>query len=462
MKTLTKSEMLSDLFTGGKFRASAWEEDTYIVVDSGQVVTNENEAFNVMDSKEDEWVLWKKPKKKDAIITKEEALRALYDGKRVKATEWENEVLFVKDGQIMVNGKEPFNIMRANEKEWMVVTDEVKEELNELAELKAMVSELLKNKNKDGRNNEVQSNTNELLKAVYGVAAPKEIEEQFKRQLENAKSTKDIEKVVCEYIPYCWIGGRTLGTTSVYYSNMRKVIKDIENETYRDTALSLFLPPQSLYESVQTKISDNKKEVIRDKNVFDAKHIKELIVSIKEKILEDDYNDKPRQTALEREKAYWAYSYLTIVTGRRQSEILKTLSVRRKNKKSNYEYCGILKDREEGKCIKAFSLDDDFDFISDLVDYIQEHINAKDFTEKQINSKFNNSFNNALKRITGTHFTAKDFRDIYAEMLWIKNKSEKDSNIDKRDFKAEVLGHEYDGKLSATEHYDAWEAIDEE
>lgn len=470
MKTLTKSQMLGDLFSGKKFHATEWEEDIYIVVDNGQVVTNDNESFNVMDAKEDEWVLWKKPKKKDDVISKEEALKALYEGKRVKATDWKNdEVLFVENGQIMANNAEPFNIMGAKEKEWIIVLDEQESRDNnqdaEIAELKSMLQEVLNAQNTpkmDGRSKEVQDSTNELLKSVYGVTTPKEIEKQFKDSLESANNSKDIEKTVCEYIPYCWIGGRTIGTTSVYYSNMRNVIKSIENETYRDTALSLFLPPQSLYESVQTQVSDNKKEVIRDKNVFDAKHIKSLIVSIKEKILSDDYSDKPRQTALEREKAYYAYSYLTIVTGRRQSEILKTLTLKRKNKKSAYEYCGILKDHEEGKCIKAYSLEEDFDFISDLTDYIQEHINAKDFTEKQINSKFNNSFNNALKRITGTSFTAKEYRDIYAEMMWIKSENHNDSSIDKRDYKAEILGHKYDGKLSATEHYDGWEAMDEE
>lgn len=467
MKTYTTDELFGQIFLDEKtkFTSTAWEEDKYITVQNGQIIDNQGEPFNLMAAKEKEWTVWEEPKQNTDTISKKEALKALLDGKRVKALDWEDKALEVKKGQILLNDSKPFNIMTAKEKDWVIIEEckDTQSESQELAEIKAMLKKALaqnntKETNTDGRSTEAQANTAELLKKVYGVSTPKEIQEQFKEKLESANSTRDIEKTVCEYIPYCWIGGRSLGTTSVYYTNMRQVITKLKNETYRDTALNLFLPPQSLYDSVQNKISDNKKETIRDKNTFDAKHIKALIKMIKEKMIKDDYSDKPRQTDLEREKAYWAYAYLTIVTGRRQTEILKTLEIKKVN--GVWQYCGILKDRESGKCIDAYALDDDFEFLSDLVSYVQEHTNAKAFTEKEINSKYNKSFNDALKkRITDTSFTAKDWRNIYAELMWIKEGSKEGSNIDKRDFKAKVLGHEYNSKLSPTEHYDGWEAI---
>ncbi|MDQ7083901.1 MAG: hypothetical protein Q9M36_02780 [Sulfurovum sp.] len=471
MKVYNSDEIIAGLFSNKKYRAKKWDALCYIESNkNGQIVNNKGEAFNINDANEHEWVIWTKPKPLKLVIasiSKQEALSALYDGKSVKVASWVDKRVYMKEGQVVTNDGELFNIMLEKSKEWIIIEDEVENLsldtqaiMNELSDLKNMLKYFQPQAHQtDGRSKEATATTSELLEDVYGVSTPAAIQKNFFDELESAKSSRDVEQIVCQYIPYCWIGGRTLGTTSVYYSNMRNVIKDLKNETYRNLALELFLPPQKLYETVQMKISDNKKEDIRDKNVFDKKHVKNLIVSIKEKIQSDNYSEKPRQTALDREKAYYAYSYLTIVTGRRQSEILKTLEI--KNDDGNIEFCGILKDKEDGKCIDAFSLDDDFDFQSDLLDYIHAHINSDKFTEKQINGKFNHSFNNALKRITSTDYTAKNWRDIYAEMMWIKSDENSESTADKRDFKAKVLGHEYDGRLTATEHYDAWESIDE-
>lgn len=471
MITYTKDKIFSEIFKGTKFRSTKWKEDKYIEVKKGQIIDNKGDIFNLVNEKHNEWMVWTAPKPKTNTMTREEALQTLYKGKRVKAINWDDKELQVKNGQIFLNDSEPFNIMTAKETDWIVIEtcEEPNNVSNQFSEIKTMLEELLSrdstsikeikiNKQMDGRNIQKQASTNELLTEVYGVNTPKKIQTQFKKKLESANNTMDIQKTVCEYIPYCWIGDRRLGTTSVYYSDMRKIIKEIKNKNYRDIGLSLFLPPDKLYETVQTKISDNKKEEIRNKNTFDLQYIKDMITKIKNKLLSDDFTDKPRQTKEEREKAYWAYAYLTIVTGRRQAEILKSLEL--KKVKGVWQYCGIAKDREDNKCINAYTIDEeDYDLLSDLTDYIQEHINADIWTLRKINSKFNNSFNNALKRITGTTFKASDWRDIYAEILWIEKGKKEGSNIDKRDFKAKVLGHKYDHKLSATEHYDSWEAI---
>ncbi len=513
MKTYTADQLFGEIFLDDKkkFTSTEWEKDRYIKLEGAEIVDNEGNLFNLLGAKEKEWIEWVEPKKNTSTLNNKEAFKALREGKRVKALEWDNKALELKDGQILLNAKTPFNIMTAKEKEW-VITEECKDsqsELQELAELKVLVKELLsQNKNAnnkgakssimygrsteaqanttDGRSTEAQANTTDLLKEVYGVSTPKEIQAQFKEKLENAHSTTDIQKTMCEYIPYCWIGNRTLGTTSNYYSKMRTVIKELENEDYRETGLNLFLPPQGVYEAVQTKIAEHKKDEIRNKNVFEIKPIKETIKRLKELLLSDNIPLTARQTE-ERERAYIAYSYLTMVTGRRQTEILKTLEIKKVN--GVWHYCGILKDREDGKCIEAYALDEDFEFLSDLVDYVQGFIRdeihekieskvskEKDpkkkkalrkeleelyFSESEINSKFNGIFGNALKRITKTNFTAKDWRGIYAEILWLEMKvGDKDSHIDIRDFKAKVLGHKYNGKLSATEHYDSsWEAV---
>jgi len=458
---MTKNKALTELFKGKRMKAVSWDNRTYIEVKNGQVIDNAGEQFDIMSSTEKEWIEWQEVKEQNSrIMNRNEALEALYSGKRVKALEWTNKELFVENGQIMINGAKQFDITRAKEEKWIIVEPK-KDTSNEISELKEMIKELLEKKAPviDGRHPNNQNNTNDILIAIYGVSTPSKVKALFKEKLESAKNSRDIQKTVCEFIPYCWAGGRTLNTTSTYYTEMRNIIKELHNEEYRDTALSLFLPPAGLYEHTKETVDNNKKEKIRNKNTFDPKHINNLLKEIKEKLQNNSFENKPRQTTLEREKAYWAYAYLTLTTGRRQAEILKSL--RLEKKEDEWYFCGVSKDRKGGKCVKAYALDDDFIFLSELLDYIQKHIDADKFTQREINGKFNNPFNNALKRITGTSLTAKDWREIYTEMMWRKNGLKDGSNIDKRDFRAEVLGHEYDGKLSATEHYEGWEAKDE-
>jgi len=205
------------------------------------------------------------------------------------------------------------------------------------------------------------------------------------------------------------------------------------------------------------RIDDAKKAKIRDEESFEIEHMEAIIAKLREMIEGGDdaiMETKTRQQTLERAKAYVYATYLALTTGRRMIEILKTLRIEKRG--SEWVYCGIAKDRsEDEKCIKAYALDNDFVFLSELLQYVQEHIKetgGENMTPTQINSKFNNPFNNAFKRLTGTGFTFKDSRDIFAELLWDKE-GKSGSWVDQRDFRAEVLGHEYDKSLSTPEHY---------
>lgn len=474
MKELTKNEILAELFASKRVRASGWKLEDFVYVQNGQVLNKEGKSFDIMEAKEDKWVIWQPIKEVILTIDRNKALSALYSGKRVRAIDWDSKTtLFVKDGQIMTNNAELFNIMEAKEDKWIVVEEiEDKNSNNDkqLAEIKTMLELLLK-KNavtkdevivNDGRSIVNQANTTDMIKAIYGVTTPLDIEEQFKTMLQNANSSRDVQSIVCRYIPYCWIGGRTLGTTSNYYSKMRKVIKNVDNE-YTEMTLSLFTPPTELYESVQKKIDDNKKAKIVNKDeTFDVSSIKNILTNLKNLINGGDKairDIKTRQQTIERAKAYVFSTYLAIVTGRRQIEILKTLKIEKKDE--TWYYCGITKDREEGKCIKAYALDTDFVFLNELLTYVQEHIGADDLTSSQVNSKFNNPFNGALKKLTNTSFTFKDMREIYAEMMWLEN-GNNGSWTDEREYKAMVLGHLFDPKLQTTEHYMSLKGIENE
>ena len=470
MKTFDKSAVLGELFIAGKrVQGVSWNPEQYVEVKDGQAVDQDGKPYDILKSETDKWKIWEEPVKESggAVVNRADALNALFNGKRIRAVNWgKDKSLFVKDGQIMINGSEPYNIMAAKEDQWVIVEDAADSD-DSIAELKEMIQALLQQREPandapapalvDGRHPDVQANTLESLKALYGVTTPAEVLEQFRQRLEEAKSTRDVTVAVVEYIPFAWVGGKTIGTAKTYYTKLRNVAREIKNDDYRELALTLCLPPQSLYEAVQQQTDDAKKAKIRDEESFEIEHMEAIIAKLREMIEGGDdaiMETKTRQQTLERAKAYVYATYLALTTGRRMIEILKTLRIEKRG--SEWVYCGIAKDRsEDEKCIKAYALDNDFVFLSELLQYVQEHIKetgGENMTPTQINSKFNNPFNNAFKRLTGTGFTFKDSRDIFAELLWDKE-GKSGSWVDQRDFRAEVLGHEYDKSLSTPEHY---------
>lgn len=460
MTKVSKNEILAKLFAGERVRATSWSEESFIIFKDGMVVTNDGEAFDITASTEKEWSVWVEPvKKSKAVITKDEAIQALFSGERVRSVGWIASYVELVNGQPTDEKGQLYDMMSADIDKWEIWTDEVSNnDSNQLAEVKAMLTELLSKKevkadNTDGRSVGGQINTSELLLAVYGVNTPADIEEQFKEAFEGANSSRDVQQIVCDFIPYCWIGGRALNTTKQYYTKMRKIIKD-SNSKYKDEALAIFLPPAKLYDSLQKHTDTIKKEKMADSaESFNVENMKQIIAGLKELI--DGGEDaivstKSRQQTIERATAYVYATYLAFVTGRRQSEILKTLKI--VNRKGTWYYDGILKNGEEGKSIEAYALDDDFKFLQTLVTYVQNHLGTDKMSIVEVNRKFNNPFNSALKRLTGGNYTFKYVREVYSELMWLEH-GNNGSWKDREAYKAKILGHEYDEALSTTEHY---------
>ena len=102
MKKLNKEKATKLLFGGKRIRAIDWDDNQFIEFKGGQVVTEAGELFDIMKSKESEWVEWSEPvEKSDEVISREEALSALISGKKVRSKEWIASYLEFKDGQIV-------------------------------------------------------------------------------------------------------------------------------------------------------------------------------------------------------------------------------------------------------------------------------------------------------------------------------------------------------------------------
>jgi hypothetical protein len=467
-KTLNKVEALGAIFAGSILTALEWEETAYVHIIDGQIVDNKNEPFDMSSTDINEWMIWKEPKAvKGAKLSKAEALSAMFAGERVYTEDMNTGVyVFVDNGQVVQSDKKPFNIMTTDIEEWFIFEDESQNNNDEVTEVLMQQIETLTKENinlkksqktpsTDGRATEAQNNTAQMIKAVYDVNEPAEVKKLFREQLQACKNKRDAQVAIVQAVPYCWIGGRTLGTTSVYYAEMRKIVKEVGGE-FEEMSLALLVPPLGLYEASQAKVTASTKEKHIERDTYNPEYIKTIISKLKDSITTGNI-EKTRQQTQERAVAYTYATYLALVTGRRQIEIIKTLKIVKKG--NEWFYQGVAKKGDDDISIKAYSLDTDFEKLAELLEYVQKTLGAKNMTKALANSKFNNPFNNAFKKLTGTNFTFQDAREIMADILWSESDENDGTWNTEQSFKAKVLGHAItQERLTATEHYMTKEA----
>ena len=431
---MVKGTALTKLMSGDKVRASTWDKDKFISMNKeGQIVDNESKIFNIMTAKEKKWEIYKEPTVEVSADNAElvKMLKLLTD-----KVETLTEAVGDQDR------------CQTSDIDSSDIADEIQKALQE------------------NRPQEEQTQE-ETVKIFYGVSSLKDVRELFKTELLNCNSKKETILTVSKFIPYCWMGGRKLNTVARYYTDMRNVIKDIADE-YQDLALDIFSIPAEVYEQMGKENIKKVLDKLEDKEVFDAQEIKDIISDLKvniektiklgfgDEVTAEDYkkNDIPiaKQQDPAQARAYLYASYLAFVTGRRSIEILKTLEIVKHNKE--WFYKGITKKGFEESQIKAYSLDNDFEFLNGLIKQLRKDVDTKNLKNTEVNSKYNHIFNRSFKRITGTNYTFHDAREIFAELAYIEFGKKLGTDREEIDFKSSILGHEINkDRLVTTEHY---------
>ena len=441
---MVKNTAINKLMNGEKVRVSSWDKEQYIVVNKeGQIVDNNGKIFNMMASKEKNWVIYKEPKSEATLTDNTEVLKLIKelmsDVKELKETNNNNDTTCDVDSDDIASA----------------VADEV------IDAVEGKITQAIKD------NVPQEEKTHEdIVKIFYGVTTLKEVRGLFKEDLLKCEDKRDIAITVTKYIPYCWMGARSIKTVARYYADMRNVIKDV-NDEYQDYALELFSVPQDVYERI--KKADTKKvldKISTDKETFDIEEIENTISGLKQTVLkalkfgadvtleEWKANGLPisKQQTVDRARAYLFATYIAFVTGRRITEILKSLELIKKE--DGWYYKGIAKKGSDNFKIKAYSLDDDYELLSKLLKQLREDIDTSNMTNQEVNSKFNHIFNRALKNITGLKYTYHDLREIFAEMSYLKYGKKNGSDREKEDFISDILGHEINkDRLVSANHY---------
>jgi hypothetical protein len=249
----------------------------------------------------------------------------------------------------------------------------------------------------------------ETLKTVYGVESIKEVSEQFRAEYQKLKNKKngfdEISNLFQKYV---------LAITFLYSipsikNNLgifRKVINE-EGGIWKETTKSSFYI-FDVYRAV-TAITDTniiKKEADNKDMAFD---VKSEIEEVK-KILEYRTYKVERNQKEEQVRSYYISYLLGLSTGRRFTEIFKTMTIRKKGQ--GFIFRGILKkDKNQNSEIEAnllyLSVDEAQDYIKEFRAFINAKLKTtkkmtlKTATEGDINSIFSKVYNNAIKRITG-------------------------------------------------------------
>ncbi len=452
---MVKNTAITKVFSGEMVRATSWDKDRYIITDSktGTIIDNEGKPFNIMTAKEKKWEVYTKPKETAPVDNSK-----MYD--MIKALSKQVEEL---QDTINRNDIDTDYIAETVEDRVIKALDGISNttEIN-TDEVAETVEKTIK------ENIPQEDNNEETIKMFYGVSKLKDIRELFKDELTKCKEKKELLLVLTKYIPFCSMGGKKINTIRNSYTDLRNVIKEVGGE-YEEYALDLFRIPSDAYERINSTSRKKAIENLSNKETFEISEIKAITNKLKsqiETVIKLDKNISvekfkeynlpiAKQQTVERARAYLYGTYLALVTGRRNIEIIKTLSL--VEKKGVWFYKGVAKKESETEEIKAFSLDNDFPFLEKLINQIRKDVDTTKLTKQEVNSKYNHIFNRAFKRITGTNFTLHDAREIYAEIAYLdylKENNLTDSEREEQNFKADILGHEIDkDRLIATDHY---------
>jgi len=284
-----------------------------------------------------------------------------------------------------------------------------------------------------------------LYREIYGTDKGKEIKSLFEADIKKVRSLNNVITVYKKYEIYL-IYGRNFGTMKNLFGDFRKIINKIDNK-HKELLLDVFSLPKGFHYLVSEKYS----KVIEDRKESDDK-----VISLNEykNLIDETYKngmDKTlsfwkkgigsRQTK-EGIRAYFLASYLALTTGRRLTEILKTMVLTKY--KNNIKVKGLLK-YDEDKSFDLFVLDEPNNVMSAYHE-LRKILNTVNLTNKECNSKFNSIFNKFLKENILEGVTFHDLRSMYAEIAWeLFDKSElsEDDNIEqiKDEFMNNVLLH---------------------
>jgi len=254
-----------------------------------------------------------------------------------------------------------------------------------------------KNKPKTVKSEVAEERENTFL-SIYNVKHQKDILELFEAEYDSCKN-KSIKKINELYREYSYAIFFLYSPSSIRNNlvKFKNIIKKCGGK-YEALALECFTI-DAVYSPIKNKdllVKKEKKELIKNEEnaVIDPQTTIKKIEDLKD-ILAHNKFSIGRNQKLEQIRAYHIVAILGLSIGRRFTELLKTLEIKKRGTKITFS--GLLKGNNkeiEGNIIGLSYLE-----VKDYLGELRTFSNSDNFTEDEINAKYSKVFNNNLKKL---------------------------------------------------------------
>ena len=245
----------------------------------------------------------------------------------------------------------------------------------------------------------IQQQRREVFEEIYGVSIFSDVLDLFEADYNRYKN-KGLSKVQDLYNRYSYAIFFMYSPSSIRNNLVRfKNIIKKNGGKYQANALETFTI-DAVYSPIKSK-DEARKERVTEKvlNSSDNEEsvTKEALISQIE-ILKEELNTKSYTVASnqkeEQVRAYRILFILALATGRRFTEILKSLEMEKRGTRLTFR--GLLKGNSEA--IEGHIIGLSYSEVKKYLKELRKYVQAENMTESQINAKYSKVFNNALKR----------------------------------------------------------------
>ena len=238
----------------------------------------------------------------------------------------------------------------------------------------------------------------DVFQTVYGVSTFSQVLELFEQDYNRYKN-RGINKILELYKNYSYAIFFMYSPSSIRNNlvKFKNIIKK-NGGKYQANALEAF-DIENIYSPIK-RGDEERKERITEKvlsgEVSDDVTEKELIAQIEliKQSLETRSYKVAKNQKEEQVRAYRILFMLALATGRRFTELLKTIEIVKHGKKTLFK--GLLKGNNE--TIEAHIIGLNYKEAKEYLKELREYVKTDNMTEAQINAKYAKVFNNALKR----------------------------------------------------------------
>ena len=238
----------------------------------------------------------------------------------------------------------------------------------------------------------------EVFKEVYGVETQREILKLFEAEYKSVKN-KGMNKVMELYKDYSYSIFFMYSPSSIRNNLVKfKNIIKANGGKYEANALEVFTI-DNIYTPLKRRDEEVKKELkaklqAGENTDLNPQKVIDDISALKEELEKRTYtvarNQKEPQV-----RAYRIVAMLGLATGRRFTELMKTLVISKKGTKITFN--GLLKGNDkaiEGNIIGLSYLE-----VKKYLEELREYAKTEDLKEDEVNAKYSKVFNNAMKRL---------------------------------------------------------------